>query len=82
MLMAYANSLKGQSQYLCDNVGNREKLEAWLPMVYSLIYAAEKLGLSSLNEFKSAMKALNDPLAVDAYVIADVKQLLAPSATP
>lgn len=49
MLMAYANTLKGQSSFIAENVGNREKMEPWLPMIYSMLYAADHLGLSSLN---------------------------------
>ena len=64
MLMAHANTLKGQSSYIAENIGNKEKLQPFLPMIYSLLYAADRLGLSSLNEFKTAMRALNDPQAV------------------
>ena len=47
---------------------NPQKMEPWLPMIYSLIYAADHMGLSSLKEFKALMRALNDPVSVDKYV--------------
>jgi hypothetical protein len=50
-------------------------------MVYSLLYAADHLGLSSLNEFKNAVRALNDPLAVEQYINPDIKNLLTPQPT-
>jgi hypothetical protein len=33
-------------------------------MIYSLIYAADHLDLSSLTEFKNLMRALNNPIAL------------------
>lgn len=47
--MAYAVSLKSQAGFLADNAGNHERLAPWLPQVYTLLYAADHLGLSSLN---------------------------------
>ena len=37
-------------------------------MIYSLLYAADHMGLSSLIEFKNLMRALNDPTTVEKYV--------------
>lgn len=51
-------------------------------MIYSLIYAADHLGLSSLAEFKTLMRALNDPVAVEKYVNPDIIAALTPSPTP
>jgi len=80
--MSCAISLKGHALYLADNQDKPEKMEPWLPFIYSLIYASEHLGLSSLNEFKSVMKALNDPLSVPKYTNPEIVQLLTPSPTP
>ena len=66
--MAYAASLKGQASFIAENINNHDKIEPWLPQIYSLIYAADHLGLSSLNEFKSVMRSLNDPQAVKQYI--------------
>lgn len=57
-------------------------MEPWLPLIYSLMYGAEQLGLSSLNEFKSVMKALNDPVAVPKYTNPEIIQLLTPNPSP
>ena len=51
-------------------------------MIYSLIFAADQLGLSSLTEFKALMRALNDPVAVEKYVNPDIISSLTPSPTP
>jgi hypothetical protein len=48
-LISYAVSLKNMSAFLVENSANAEKLDPWLTPVYSLIYAADQLGLSSLN---------------------------------
>jgi hypothetical protein len=61
---------------------NPQKMEPWLPMIYSLIYAADHLGLSSLAEFKALMRALNDPVAVEKYVNPEIISALTPSPTP
>jgi hypothetical protein len=53
--------------FLADNQDKLEKMQPWLPLIYSLIYGADHLGLSSLNEFKALMKALNDPSAVPNF---------------
>lgn len=81
-LISYATTLRSQAGFVCDNIGNHEKLEPWLVPVHSLLYAADQLGLSSLNEFKSAMRALNDPLMADKFVNPEIKQLLSPTPTP
>ena len=47
--MAYAASMRGQANYLADNQNNPQKIEPWLTQIYSLIYAANALGISSLN---------------------------------
>jgi hypothetical protein len=80
--MAYAASLKSQSSFIADNLRNHEKIEPWLLHIYSLLYAADHLGLSSLNEFKSVMKSLNDPESVKTYVNPEIIELLSPSPTP
>ena len=61
---------------------NPDKMEPWLPMIYSLIWAADRMGLSSLNEFKALMRALNDPVAVEKYVDKEVYNALTPSPKP
>lgn len=80
--MAYAASLKSQSSFITENLHNHEKIEPWLGHIYSLLYAADHLGLSSLNEFKSVMKSLNDPESVKKYVNPEIIELLSPSPTP
>lgn len=80
--MAYAASLKGQASFISENVNNHDKLEPWLAHIYSLIYAADHLGLSSLNEFKTVMRSLNDPQALEQYVNPEILELLTPSPTP
>ena len=47
--MAYAVSIRAQAGFLSDNMYNSAKLTPWLPQIYSLIYAADTMGLSSLN---------------------------------
>jgi hypothetical protein len=47
---------------------NPAKLEPYLVMIYTLIYAAETMGLSSLKEFRDLMRALNDPNIINTYV--------------
>lgn len=64
MLMGYAATLRGQAHFIAENMMEPGKIEQWLPMIYSLIWAADRMGLSSLNEFKALMRALNDPVAV------------------
>jgi hypothetical protein len=51
-------------------------------MIYSLIYAADHLGLSSLAEFKTLMRALNDPVALEKYVNPEIMNALTPNPTP
>lgn len=67
-LAAYAASIKGQANFLAENFNNPQKIQPWLPQIYSLIYAADLLGLSSLKQFKDLMRALNDPMSVTKYV--------------
>lgn len=76
--MAYAASLKGQAHFLAENQNNPQKIQPWLTQIYSLIYAANALGLTSLNEFKAVMKALNDPMALQKYVNPELVQQLTP----
>ena len=59
-----------------------QKIEPFLVMIYSLIYAADHLGLSSLAEFKNLMKALNNPIALDKYLNPEIVSALAPTPTP
>ena len=80
--MSCAATLRGHAQFVADNQGNPEKMEPWLPLIYSLIYGANQLGLSSLNEFKTVMKALNDPQAVPKHCNHEIVQLLSPNPTP
>ena len=40
------------------------------------------MGLSSLNEFKALMRALNDPMALNSYINPEIIQLLQPNPTP
>ena len=61
---------------------NPQKLEPYLEMIYSLMYAADQMGLSSLVEFKNLMKALNDPVALEKYVNRDIMTAMAPNPTP
>jgi diaminopimelate decarboxylase len=70
-----------QANFLAENAGNTEKIAPWLPQIYSLIYAADYLGLSSLMEFKTVMNALNNPQALAMYVNAEIIQLLQPAPT-
>ena len=51
-------------------------------MIYSLIFAANHMGLSSLVEFKNLLRALNDPVGLDKYVNKDIMNALSPSPTP
>ena len=80
--MAYAASLRGHANYLAENQNNPDKIEPWLTQIYSLLYAAEAMGLSSLNEFKAVMKALNDPVALKKYVNPEIVQQLTPQPLP
>lgn len=66
--MGYAATLRSQAHFIAENMLFPEKMEPWLPMIYSLIYAADRMGLSSLSDFKSLMRALNDPVALEKYV--------------
>lgn len=49
LLMACAVSLRGHALFLAENQNDPKKMEMWLPFIYSLIYGADHLGLSSLN---------------------------------
>ena len=80
--MSYAASIRGQSQFIAENIGNQQKLEPWLPQIYSILYAADRLGLSSLTEFKAILKALNDPSGQPKYCSPEIMTLLSPSPTP
>lgn len=71
-----------QAHFIAENMANPQKMEPYLQMIYSLIYAANYMGLSSLVEFKNLMKALNDPVAVEKYVNPDIMKALVPSPTP
>lgn len=77
--MSCAATLRGHASFIADNQANPDKMEPWLPLIYSLIYGADQLGLSSLNEFKSVMKALNDPVAVPKHTNPEILQLLTAS---
>jgi hypothetical protein len=63
-------------------MGNQPKLEPFLEMIYSLIYAADHMGLSSLVEFKALMRALNDPVAIEKYVNKEILNSLVPHPSP
>ena len=65
--MSCAATLRSHAQFVADHQNNAEKMEPWLPLIYSLIHGANQLGLSSLNEFKTVMKTLNDPVSVPKY---------------
>ena len=80
--MSCAATLRGHALFLADNQDKLDKMQPWLPLIYSLIYGADHLGLSSLNEFKALMKALNDPTAVPNFTNPEILQLLTPSPTP
>lgn len=80
--MSGAATLKSHSLFVAENQIHREKMEEWLPLIYSLIYGAEQLGLSSLNEFKSVMRGLDDPAAVLNFANPEIVQLLTPNPTP
>ena len=80
--MSYAATLRSQANFLAENMMDAKKLEPFLEMVYSLIYAAEHMGLSSLLEFKNLMRALNDPVGVEKYVNKDILNALSPSPSP
>lgn len=57
-------------------------MQPYLELIYSLLYAAEHMGLSSLVEFKNLMKALNDPVSIEKYVNPEVLRALTPSPSP
>lgn len=78
-MIGYAATLRGQAHFIADNMMNPQKMEPWLTMIYSLIFAADHMGLSSLNEFKTLMRALNDPVAVQKYVNPEILNALAPN---
>jgi hypothetical protein len=60
---------------------NLQKMEPFLVMIYSLIFAANTLGLSSLTEFKALMRALNDPVALEKYVNPEIAVAITPTPT-
>lgn len=66
--MSYCATLKPQANFISENMFNPQKMAPYLSMIYTLIYAAETMGLSSLKEFRDLMKALNDPQAVMTLV--------------
>lgn len=80
--MSYAISIRSQANFLAENLLFPEKLVPWLPQIYSLIYAADTLGLSSLKEFKDLMRALNDPVIVNKYIKTQIIDLLKPTPSP
>lgn len=82
LLIGYAATLRGQAHFIAENMLIPQKIEPWLPMIYSLIYAADYLGLSSLAEFKALMRALNDPVALQRYVNPEIMAALTPTPTP
>ena len=47
--MAYAVTLKPQAEFINKNMMLEDKMGPWLTPIYTLIYAAEHMGLSSLN---------------------------------
>lgn len=51
-------------------------------MIFSLIYAADLMGLKSLNEFKAVMRSLNDPHADIRNVNPEIVKCLTPTPTP
>lgn len=82
MLAAYAASLKGQANYIAENVGNKQKIQAWFMQIYSLQFAADHMGLSSLNDYRMVIRSLYDPLGVLNYCNKDIVQLLSPTPLP
>ena len=54
-LIAYANTLKNNGSIIAESEGNPLKLQELLLYIFSVVYAAQHLGLSSLNEFKQLM---------------------------
>ena len=81
-LIAYAVSMKGQAGFLSENSGNQEKLTPWFPQIFTLLFASDHLGLSSLHEFKNAMKGINQIPNSEQYINPEIKGLLSPSPSP
>lgn len=53
--MAYANTLRNYAGMIAESEGDASKLHDLLMYIFSIVYAAQYLGLSSLNEFKAIM---------------------------
>ncbi len=63
-------------------MANRQKIEPWLMHIFSLQFAAEHMGLSSLNDFRRVIRSLYDPQGVVKYCNPDIVLLLCPTPTP
>lgn len=80
--MSYCASLKAQANFLAENLYNPVKLQPFLGMIYSLLYAAETMGLSSLKEFRDLLRSLNDPTSLPTLCDGEIKNMLSPQPTP
>ena len=67
--MGYAVSLKAQAQFISDNIGNQQKIEPYLMQIHSMLYAADRLGLSSLNEFKNVLRCCLQKTAYRTHLV-------------
>lgn len=50
--------------------------------IYSLQFAADHMGLSSLNDFRNVIRSLYDPAGILKYCNQDIVLLLSPTPTP
>jgi hypothetical protein len=50
--------------------------------IYTLDFAAEHMGLSSLNDYKTVMRSMYSPMSVQQHCNKDIIQLLSPTPSP
>lgn len=50
--------------------------------IYSLQFAADHMGLSSLNDYRMVIRSIYDPLGVLNHCNKDIVQLLSPTPLP
>jgi len=81
-LASYAATLKSQANYVAENVANQQKIEPWLMYIFTLQFAADRMGLSSLNDFRHVIRSLYDPQSAIKYCNPDIVLLLNPTPTP
>ncbi len=49
ILISYATLIRAQASYIADNMKDPVKMQTWNQYIYSLLYASDMLGLSSLK---------------------------------